>query len=516
MIAADPLSTDPASNGTRISLSCWYLMIYIEMASFAILWVRCKPKEQRRPRMAHRIRDLLAEQVQVGLQELVQAEGLPFRDLLSPDRVVAALARAGLTFRERIYTPVITLWAFLSQVLSQRGACQQAVARVLAHRLEAGLVPCSVETTSYCEARQRLSETVISGLTTDIGMELHDQAAACWKMNGRDVVIVDGSTARMADTRANQQVYPQSRNQQAGVGSPLLRFVVLLSLSVGTVLGCAIGACRGKKTGEQSLFRQLRGKLKRGSILLADCLYDCYHDIAELQAQGVDVVFGMKQSRKHDFRCGRRLGCDDHVVTWQKPKYDRSRFTSREQWASLPDSLEIREARLRVTRKGYRSRVIIVVTTLVDAAVFTQHDLMELFRQRWHCELDLRSIKSVLGMKELKCETPEMVRKELWIHLLAYNLIRVRMAQAALLYDVQPRHVSFQSALTFHQEFESILQRATVEEKDRMEREMLRAIAHCLVGDRPGRKEPRLVKKREQKYKYLTKPRAEARKGLPA
>lgn len=466
--------------------------------------------------MAHGNKEKVTGQVQSELSELTLSEGLPFQALLNPERILEALDRAGVTFRERIYTPMITMWAFLSQVLARNASCEMAVCRVLVHRLEAGLSPCSVETTSYCAARKKLPEVVISGLATDIGNELHDQAPPAWKLKGRNVEIVDGSTSRMSDTPANQAAYPQSRNQKAGVGSPILRFVVLLSLSVGTVLGCAIGACRGKKTGEQSLFRQLLSTLKPGTILLGDCLYDAYRDIAELSVRGVDTVCGMKQSRKHDFRRGRRLGPDDHVATWKKPKYDKSRFDSKEQWAALPDTLEMREARIILRRKGYQTRVIIVVTTLIDAETYPKADLLQLFAQRWHCELDLRSIKCSLGMKELKCKTPEMVRKELWMHLLAYNLIRTRMAQAAAIHDVLPRRLSFQSAMTFIHEFMPALQRTAAGDQGRLLRELLRAIAQCRVGDRPGRKEPRAVKKREQKYTYLTMPRDEARKGLPA
>lgn len=466
--------------------------------------------------MAHGNKVLLRGQVQSELSELCQSEGLPFEDLLSRERIQEALTRAGVKFRKRIYDPMVTMWAFLSQVLARNASCEMAVCRVLVHRLEAGLSPCSVETTSYCDARQKLPEAVISRLTTDTGRELHDQAPDAWKWKGRNVEIVDGSTGRMTDTEANQTAYPQSRNQKQGVGSPILRFVVLLSLSVGTVLGCAIGACRGKKTGEQSLFRELLDDLKSGTILLGDCLFDAYRDIAELRGRQVDTLCGMKQSRKHDFRRGRRLGRDDHVVTWKKPRYDKSRFDSREQWAALPETMEMREIRIVLRRKGYQTRVIIVVTTLLDAEVYTKTDVMQLFAQRWHCELDLRSIKCSLGMKELKCKTPEMVRKELWMHLLAYNLIRTRMAQAAAIHDLKPRQLSFQSAMTFIHEFMPALQRAAAGDQRRLIRELLSAIAQSRVGNRPGRKEPRVVKKREQKYKYMTVPRAEARKGLPA
>ena len=212
----------------------------------------------------------VSEQVQSELDGLEKSKGLSFQTLLSAERILAACQQAGYRFRDRIYGPVTTVLAFLSQILTKDGSCEAAVGRVLVDRLEKGLPACSTETTSYCAARQRLPEVVLSGLALDIGNEQHDQAPNDWKLHGRNIEIADGSTAIMADTPANQVEYPQSKNQKLGLGNPILRFVVLLSLATGTVLGCAIGACRGKKTGEQSLFRQLLGGIKAGTILLGD------------------------------------------------------------------------------------------------------------------------------------------------------------------------------------------------------------------------------------------------------
>lgn len=458
----------------------------------------------------------VVEQVQTEVKQLLESKGLPFQSFLPREKVEAALKDAGIENQGKIYTPLVTIWAFLSQVLTFGGSCQTAVARVIAARVQSGQKPCSENTASYCTARAKLPERVISDLAKAEGNEWHDQAPVEWKLHGRDVVIVDGSTVTCADTEENQKEYPQSRNQKQGLGSPIVRFVVLLSLAVGTVLQCAIGPCRGKKTGEQNLFRQLSDQLKEGTILLGDCLYDAYIDIAKLQQRKIDVVFGKKQSRKSDFRRGRRLGADDHVVIWTKPKYHKSRFESREEWDALPANLEMREARIILKRKGYKTRVIMVVTTLLDAEQFTKADIMGLFSQRWHCELDLRSIKRSLGMSELKCKTPEMVRKELWMYLLAYNLIRARMAKAALAHNKRPRTLSFQSAKTFINVFLYAMEHTTPETYERLEQILSRAISRCNVGDRPDRKEPRAVKKRVQKYPNLKKPRAEARKGLPA
>lgn len=467
--------------------------------------------------MAHRTKHGGLRQVQFDCQELEKADGLPFRELLSDDRIRETLAREGVQFRDRIFNPMVCLWAFLSQVMDGKEAsCQKAVSRVLADRVQQKKSACSPDTSSYCEARARLPEKVISGLAKETGQQLDEQADDEMLWHGRNVKVVDGSTFIMADTEENQKAYPQSSNQKAGLGFPIARIVVYLSLAVGTVLECAIGAARGKTTGEQSLFRATWNVLKSGDIVLGDRLFDAYRDIAQLKDHKVDCVFGKKQSRKVDFRQGRQLGRDDHVVVWHKPKYDANRYDSKAEWNALPDTLEIREIRIKVRRKGYRARTIVLVTTLLDALIYSAKDLTDLFAMRWHCELDLRSIKRSLGMHHLRCKTPEMVRKEMWAHFLAYNLIRARMAHAAIVHGIKPRNLSFSAAKSLIQEFSRLLKKARGAEIDRIEGEMLKAIAKCKVGNRPGRKEPRAVKKREHKYSYLKKPRDQARKGLGA
>ena len=467
--------------------------------------------------MAKRSRESVCRQVQKELEEIESSEGLPFRQLLDENRILAALESCGTKFRKRIFTPVITLWAFLSQTIARKdSSCGDAVSRVIADRVAHRKRACSTDTSSYCQARMRLPSEVVKKLVHETGQGLHRQVKSEWLWKGRRVVITDGSTGTMADTPENQAEYPQSKNQKPGLGFPILRFVILLSLATGTALECAMGACRGKHTGEQSLFRQLWDALQPGEILLGDRLYDSYRDIALLNRRGVDSIFGKKESRRCDFRLGRKLGKDDHVVVWKKPKYDRTRYSSREEWESLPEEMEIREVRVKVRREGYRTRIVVIVTTLLDPTQYSAKDLTDLFSQRWNCELDLRSIKRSLGMYHLKCETPEMVRKELWIYLLAYNLIRVRMAQAAAKHDLQPRMLSFHSAKTLIDTFAPYLNVASGREYDRIEVELIDAIAQCRLRKRPGRKEPRAIKRREKKYEYLTKPRDQARKRLPA
>jgi len=467
--------------------------------------------------MAQRTKEAVIGHVQSELEELQSADGLPFRRLLDEQRIKDALEKGGVKFRERIFDPLTTLYAFLSQaVASKDSSCEDAVSRVLADRVANHKPACSTDTSSYCKARGRLPEDVIADLARDTGQELDRDATEEWLWNGRRVKIVDGSTAEMTDTPENQAEYPQSRTQKPGLGFPMLRLVALFSLSVGTVLECAIGPCRGKKTGEQSLFRQLWDTLQPGDIVLGDCLYDAYRDITQLKTHGVDTLFGRKQSRVVDFRTGRKLGPGDHCVTWRKPKYDAQRFESRAKWESLPNEIEMREVRCQVPRPGHRTRTIMIVTTLLDAELYSAKALTDLFAARWHCELDLRSLKQALGMRRLRCQTPTMVRKELWVYLLAYNLLRVRMAQAAAVHGVPPRHLSFTAAKTHIHNFAVHMNAASPGDYARLEAELLKAIASCRVVQRPGRKEPRAVKKRQQKYSYLTKPRAQARKGLAA
>jgi hypothetical protein len=243
--------------------------------------------------MAYRTKESVSCQVHSERESLKSSEGLPFQQVLAGERILVALNCAGVSFRDRIYSPLVAIWAWLSQVVSRENAsCRDAVAHVIADRLARGEKPCSPDTSSYCAARGRLPEEVIVRLTRETGQELHRQALPEWLWKGRHVTLADGSTATMADTAENQAAYPQSRNQKVGVGFPILRFVVLLSLSVGTVLECAVGPCRGKKTGEQSLFRQMWDALQPGDIVLGDRLYDAYRDIVLLKARGIDCLFG--------------------------------------------------------------------------------------------------------------------------------------------------------------------------------------------------------------------------------
>jgi putative transposase len=450
-----------------------------------------------------------------ALAPYVQAEGLPFADILSPAEVQRALDEEGVDFGTTpgsVYTPALVLWAFLSQVLAKDKSCRAAVLRVLVLLVGLSREPCSADTGAYCRARNKLPIPFVRRLTLQVAQEMEQRVPAFWQWHGRPVFLADGTHVSMPDTEANQQAYPQPPTQKPGLGFPLARLVVLLSLSTAMVHGLALGRYQGKETGEPALFRTLLDQLPAGGIVLADRYYCSYFLLALLRDRGVDAVLRLHHCRKYDFRRGRRLGSGDHVVVWAKPA--RPDWMSAEDYATFPDSIEVREVRTAVTQPGFRVKSLVVVTTLVDAEVYTKDDLTDLYHDRWHVELDIRAIKVSLGMEVLRCLTPEMVEKEIWMHLLAYNLVRKVAAQAAQEAGCTPREISFTAAAQAVKAARDRLTFAAATEAAQLGQALLQALGGERVGDRPNRCEPRARKRRPKSQKNLTKPRAEARAKL--
>ncbi len=446
------------------------------------------------------------------VKSLSQSQALPFTEILDAAMVNSALAAAGVTFKQRIYTPLVTLGMFLSQVLDPDHSCRAAVARLIVWMAVDHREPCAPETGSYSDARQRLPLQVIRELVHQTARQIDAGASDRWLWKGRWASIVDGSTSSMPDTPANQRAFPQSNSQSIGLGFPLVRYVALISLATGVVRDLALGPSKGKETGETALFRTLLDGLDSGEIVLGDRYFASYFMLAELLLRGVDGLFRMHQRRQFDFRTGEPLGLDDHVATWTKP--ERPEWMDEETYAQIPNEMKIREFRFKVERPGFRVKELVLVTTMLDAKEYTKEELAEFYLQRWNIELDLRSIKDVLQMDVLRCKTPEMVEKEIWIHLLAYNLIRGVAAEAAEAHDKQPRLISFKGTLQTMTAFQDALRWATPADREHLVAEMLRAMAQHAVGDRPGRVEPRANKRRPKCEKLLMEPRKQARKRL--
>lgn len=324
--------------------------------------------------------------------------------------------------------------------------------------------------------------------------------------------MADGAEVTGPDTPANQAEYPQPSSQKQGLGFPMIRLVVLLTFATAGVVGCASGPHQGKETGETALFRSLLEQLRRGDVVVADRYYCSYWLLALLADQDVDVCFRLHQRRKYDFRRGKRLGKGDHVVSWPKPA--RPEWMDEETYSRLPDSLEVREVRATVDNPGYRSKEIIIATTLLDATHYSRGDIADLYHKRWHVELDIRSIKQTLKMDVLSCKTPEMLRKEIWVHLLAYNLVRQVMAQSARQGKCEPRQLSFAGAVQTLGAFRWALLLAEKEQYGILAGALLLAVGTHRVGKRPGRCEPRKVKRRPSSLGKLMHPRSEEKERL--
>jgi len=450
---------------------------------------------------------------QTVLRSFAQDPDLPASDLLTEDHIQTACDELGVDFANdthHVWTPALTLWTFLSQCISNSKSCAAAVARALVLRVSLGLSPCSENTGAYCKARAKLPVALLSRLATQLGDELERKATKDWQWKGRRVLLGDGTTMSGPDTPENQAAYPQHKNQKRGLGFPLIRMVVLLGFATGALVGAALGPRKGKEAGEMALLRELFDRFQSGDVFVADRAYCSYWLIAALQARGVDVAIRLHQSRHYNFSTGKRLGDDDHVVTWGRPA--RPDWMDKPTYHATPTTLSIREVRFRVERPGYRTREIVVATTLSDVNKYTREDIAELYHHRWRVEFSIRDIKQTLGMDVLGGKSPEMLRREIWCHLLAYNLVRQVITQAACVRNRSPRQISVAGAKQMLDAFRGPL--CEGELWSQKVAALLHAIGGRRVGNRPDRCEPREVKRRPKVYARMTRPRATGRAAL--
>ena len=459
----------------------------------------------------------LPKQVRLVLTSFLQRPGLPFADALTEEAIQKAFDDEDAGFaddQEAVYTPAVTLWAFLSQVLfkDEQRSCVAAVARVIVLLVALERGPCSSNTGAYCRARGKLSERVIRRLAIELADGCERQLGETRLWHGRHVQLVDRTTVSMPDTPENQEAYPQAHTQREGLGFPVARVVVLLSLATGMLTDMAMGPYTGKETGETALLRQLFERFRPGDILLGDRYFCSYFMIALLMEMDVDFVTRVHQLRTVDFRRGRRLGKGDHIVLWKLPQ--KPKWMDPQTYDRMPASIEVREVHVRVSEPGFRTESFVVVSTLTDAAAYLANDIAELYHYRWLAELDIRAIKVTMGMDVLRCKTPEMVRKEMWTCRLAYNLIRQTMLQSAQKAGVSPRVLSFTAAVQSTAASWLVI----VLSDDALATLLIDAasvsLAEHVVGNRPGRNEPRAIKRRPKPHDLLTKPRDQARAQL--
>lgn len=449
--------------------------------------------------MAHLIRIQIRQQIDRFKQSFLQAQKLPFNDFFPAETIATIIAHTPHK-RTSVFSPLITLKAFIFQVLSDDSSCKLAVAGVLMDRLNQGHSANSVNTGPYCKARQRLPLTQMTQAVATVGSRLHQLSAKAWRWRGLNVVLADGTTALMPDTPKNQAVFPQPSHQKPGLGFPIVRLLALISLSTGTVIDYRLGPYQGKGTGESSLFSQVMNSLLTGDLLLADRYYGTFAIMALLQAKGIPMLVLLHANKKADFRQGRKLGARDHEVEWQKPQRKPVWMTDRA-YADLPETITVRE---------FSVNGVVYVTTLLNAKRFHKQELARLYKERWKIELDIRAIKTHMGMEMLHCKTPDMVQKEIAVHLLAYNIIRGNLAQAAVLHDKIPRQLSFRSSVQLICQATKAIVVLTEKQLTHAVSSLLKALASTVIGLQKRKKQPRAVKGRPKPYPLLTVPRHEA------
>ncbi len=435
--------------------------------------------------------------------------GLPFGRLLSREYVLGVLEGEGHYYRSRVFCPLVVLWGWLSQCLSQDKSLRETVSRILAHRVSTGLPACSASSASYSEARTRFPELAMERMAKEIGHKVHGSADGSWNWRGREVFLVDGTGFSMPDTPENQLEYPQADQTRPGLGFPLMRAVGLISLATGAVVDMAFAKHAGKGTGEARLLRSMIGNMQPGSVLVADRLFPSFGTIVALKAQGVDLVSISHFSREVDFSQGHQLGPKDHIVAWAKPA--RNGRISLQDYNALPDTILVREFCIEIEGREGGKEQAIVVTTMTDPEI-PQKELSDLYWQRWNCELDFRAIKHSMQMDVLRAKTPSMVRKEIWAHLLAYNLLRGTMTEAAKRQAIRPRQLSLKGAMQAVESFTAPMM--AIDGSEAIYDAFLATVSAHRVGNRPGRTEPRYKKRRPAWQIYMTIPRSKSHRRL--
>ena len=445
----------------------------------------------------------------------IQSDGLPFSDVLNAEWIQRVFREENALFgQDDIFSTEIVLWAFLAQTLrdGKGAACAAAVADIATYLLQTGQQPPSGDTGDYCRARAKLSLPALRRLVVESSRRLERDADTSWLWKGLHAKLVDGFTFTMPDTPENQEAFPQLPLQSPGVGFPIARACAVMSLATACVLDVAVGPYQGKQTGENALLRGMLDTFDEGDVVVFDRYYCSFMMLATLSLRGVDVCTRLHQRRPIDFRRGRRLGRDDHLIAWTRPA--KPAWMSNEDYERIPNTLTLRELRFDIVVPGRRTETITVITTLTDPKQYTKEDIATRYGFRWNVELDIRAIKQTLSLDHLRCKTPEMIRRELWVTLLAYNLIRKVIVTSAAVHGKQPRRLGFTLACQTVLASWMLLCTGSCSNPRAMHTTMLAHIAANEVANRPGRIEPRVLKRRRHRYPLMQRPRDQLRLEL--
>jgi len=421
-------------------------------------------------------------------------------------------SRSGAMSRLRLFGKENTFWAFFLQILDADGGCQEVVRKVQAFAAaNARSIPSS-STSAYCQARKNLALADLKSILSQ--MAAQSLVKPPKRLQGRRVVVVDGTGVSMPDTHANQTDYPQLASQKPGCGFPQARLCGCFDLESGQLISFEIG---NKKSHELPLLRQQWAHFKVDDIFLGDKGFCSYYDVSCFTSQGVDSVVTLARRKPVTAaQAGKVIGKDDLLVHWDKPKRTKASSYTQAQWEALPEQLPLRQIKVTVAQKGFRVSCFYIVTTLLDADKYPATEIADLYFQRWDVELFFRDIKTTIGMDILRCKTPDMVHKELVMHLIVYNCIRHLMAEAAKRAGLGVRQVSFKGSVQAIRHWEPYLNQIDLSQLDRQQLidQLYHAVAEKTVNARPNRSEPRAVKRRPKPYRLLTAPRHEMQEIL--
>ena len=419
--------------------------------------------------------------------------------------VSRTLAGPGTNRRERTYPPRRVFWCFVWQMLNPQTSGREVVRQLQALLSLEGVGKISSSDSALCQAKGRLPLGVLQKALSE-SAQAAAQRAGPFSYPGlkRDVVVVDGSTTVAADTSKNQRCFPQSLTQAFGCGFPLVKFVVLFSLASGAILDLVIG---NKHAAGSCLFRKIWQRLKAGTILLADRGSSDYGTLAGLASQGIDVITRLHQGRDPDARIGRRLGPGERLRVFTKPS-QRPASLAKRIWDRQPPDLTVRLITIKAQRKGFRSSTITLATTLLDVKAYPRKMIEDLYLYRWRLELCLKDIKTTMGLETLRSKSPAMIEKEIYACLVAYNLIRWVIADVKREHPVPLERISFKGTVDAVRHFSSALAVAKSRTlRRKLYATLLQTLAEDLVPERPGRREPRALKRRQKPFPLLNKHR---------
>ena len=413
----------------------------------------------------------------------------------------------GANSRQRLFPPMVIFWAFLAQVLERGSSCRDALRRIGAwwQFEDPAAATLSPKTGGYCQARARLADPKLEQIGDHLAEELQRRQPSTELWLERTVKLIDGTSASMPDTPSNQKAWPQPSNQKPGCGFPIVTLVGLFSLGSGALLHL-LDACR--HVSEVLLARQLWARLAPRDVVLADRNFCSYADLNAIAQVGADAVMRLHVRRRADFRQGRHLGPNERLLIWKKPRECPAGFTPQES-AAMPPTLSVRMIRYRVQTPGFRTKNVVLITTLLDPIAYPTSALAALYFQRWTIELHFREIKTLLGLDVLRCLSPKMVRKEIAMHRIAYNLVRILMQEAGIVHHLPLARISFKGTLDSLHHYADAIHALSGRPRRQaaMLEQLLQAMAEDPLPERPGRSEPRARKRRPKNYQLLTKPR---------